>query len=96
MRAEADHCSRHSAKTESRNKEIGVRRCLAFCYASMGENLFGKRRGYQSKTIRGNKYVSYDAQLCPVIAKGHDPGVRQWLGCVIFVTSIMFLILQRS
>jgi hypothetical protein len=25
---------------------------------------------YQSKTIRGTKYVSYDAQLCPVIAKG--------------------------
>ena len=26
--------------------------------------------GYQSKTIREPKYVSYDAQLCPVIAKG--------------------------
>ena len=25
---------------------------------------------YQSKTIREPKYVSYDAQLCPVIAKG--------------------------
>jgi hypothetical protein len=25
---------------------------------------------YQSKTIRGTKNVSYDAQLCPVIAKG--------------------------
>ena len=25
---------------------------------------------YQSKTIREHKYVSYDAQLCPVIAKG--------------------------
>ena len=25
---------------------------------------------YQSKTIRGTKYVSYDAQLCPLIDKG--------------------------
>ena len=25
---------------------------------------------YQSKTISEHKYVSYDAQLCPVIAKG--------------------------
>ncbi len=25
---------------------------------------------YQSKTIREHKYVSYDAQLCLVIAKG--------------------------
>ncbi len=29
---------------------------------------------YQSKTIREPKYVSYDDQLCPVIAKGQrDP-----------------------
>ena len=25
---------------------------------------------YQYKTIRGTKYVSYDAQFCPVIAEG--------------------------
>ena len=33
-----------------------------------GEETENKR--YQSKTIRGTKYVSYDAQLCPLIDKG--------------------------
>ena len=27
---------------------------------------------YQSKTIRGTKYVSYDAQLCSLIDKGQS------------------------
>jgi hypothetical protein len=29
-------------------------------------------KGYQYKTIRGTKYVSYDAQLCPLIDKGQQ------------------------
>ncbi len=33
------------------------------------KNAFTKLE-YQSKTIRGTKYVSYDAQLCPLIDKG--------------------------
>ena len=32
-------------------------------------NMLEKVWNYQSKTIREPKYVSYDAQLCPVIAK---------------------------
>jgi hypothetical protein len=38
---------------------------------------------FQSKTIRGTKNVSYDAQLCPVIAKGQRaPNAR--VTCQIF------------
>ena len=46
---------------------------MTCCSKSIGPNGLAttqQRRWYQSKTISGNKNVSYDAQLCPIFAKG--------------------------